>query len=207
MKTKALAAALAIGLFASASAEATILQDNFDPINAGNWQALSNATTLGVPGPEFFDGQALYFDGNGFRAATTIALDLTNSNTISFRLKIGDTLDTATFENADPGEDVHLQYSLNGTNFFNIAIFDTEDPLYADTWGLADIAIPVAAMTNATYIRWAQASHSGSGFDNWAIDNVHIDGGATGISEPASLAVFGLGLAGLGIARRRRRKA
>jgi hypothetical protein len=38
----------------------------------------------------------------------------------------------ARFENAGAGEDIALQYSLDGTNFLNIQIFDTEDALYDD---------------------------------------------------------------------------
>jgi hypothetical protein len=34
--------------------------------------------------------------------------------------------------------------------------------------------IPTTAITDTTQFRWRQVSHSGSNFDQWAIDNVSL---------------------------------
>ena len=38
------------------------------------------------------------------------------------------------------------------------------------------ITLPVGARTTGTVLRWRQLSHSGSGYDEWAIDHIRITG-------------------------------
>ena len=54
------------------------------------------------------------------------------------------------------------------------------------------------------FLEWRSVDFSGSGSrDELALDNININSQAAGIAEPATLALLGLGLAGLG--RRRSR--
>ncbi|MBW3541000.1 MAG: hypothetical protein KY476_12075 [Planctomycetes bacterium] len=156
------------------------ISDDFDPqADPGTFPAagLSNGRELGAPAGEFFSGNAFYFDGPGNRFATTDAFNASAGGNISFVLKIGgptDAQETATFENADNGEDIVLEFSANGGPFTNIATFDTEDANFAGTFGSVNLAIPAAAQTTSTVFRIRQVAHSNTGFDNWAIDNFNL---------------------------------
>lgn len=172
-----------------------ILEEDFDPITSSNW-TLSNASVKGSPSSEFFDGNALHFSGSGVRSASTNSFDLSTGGLLSFMLKIGGTNDTATFEDADAGEDVLIQYSANNGSWVNLQIFDTEDVLYKDTWSLVNISIDGLAMTDDTKFQWTQTRHSGSNWDNWAIDNVTLSNNID-VPEPSTLAIFALGMMGL----------
>ncbi len=176
-----------------------ILEEDFDPITSADW-TLSNGSVLGNPASEFYSLNALHFNGSGTRSATTNAFDMTTGGLLSFMLKIGGTNDTALFEDADAGEDVLIQYSTNGGSWTNLQVIDTEDATYKDTWGMVNLSITGAAMSNNTKFQWIQASHSGNNWDNWAIDNVSLTNNVN-VPEPTTFAIFALGM--LGLASRR----
>lgn len=172
-----------------------ILEEDFDPITSSNW-TLSNASVIGSPASELFDGNALHFSGSGIRSASTNSFDLSTGGLLSFMLKIGGTNDTSTFEDADNGEDVLVQYSANNGSWVNLQIIDTEDELFKDNWGMVNLSISGLAMTDNTKFQWVQATHSGSNWDNWAIDNVALSNNVD-VPEPSTLAIFALGMMGL----------
>lgn len=174
-----------------------ILDEDFDPITQEDW-TLSNASVLGNPASEFFSLNALHFNGSGTRSATTNAFDMTTGGLLSFMLKIGGSNDTATFEDADSGEDVLIQYSANNGAWTNLQVIDTEDVKYKDNWGLVSLDIAGLAMSNNTKFKWVQARHSGNNWDNWAIDNVQLSNNVSvDVPEPSTFAIFALGLLGL----------
>ncbi len=181
-----------------------ILEEDFDPITSANW-TLSNGTVLGNPVSEFFELNALHFDGNGARSATTNAFDMSTGGLLSFMLKIGGANDTATFEDADSGEDVLIQYAANDGAWENLLVIDTEELLYKDAWGMVNISITGLAMSSNTKFQWIQAKHSGNNWDNWAIDNVKLSNNVD-VPEPSTLAIFALGMMGLA-SRRFKKKA
>ncbi len=146
--------------------------DDFEPdINQDQWQEISN----GVANNNFGgDGNSLYFSGGSSggnsRFATSNALDLTEGGSISFDIIFGNSANGG--ENADGGEDVVLEYSIdNGTTWNNLGTYDTED--YTN-WSSQTKAIPVAAQTDATQLRWRQVNQSGSLYDNWGLDNIQL---------------------------------
>lgn len=190
---------LSVSSFANAG---LILNEDFDPITAANWTILGG-TTLGNPSSEFFSQNALHFNGTGTRSAATVGFDLSTGGMLSFVLKIGGPNDTATFENADSGEDVVLQYSNNNGAWTDIITFDTEDLNYRDTWGAVNIDLASLILGSNTQFQWSQVQHSGTSFDNWAIDNVRLTNNVE-VPEPTSVAILGLGL--LGLASRRLKK-
>ena len=146
--------------------------DDFDPgIDATQWSSISGGTAYGSCGV-VSGTNALYFNGSGIRDAITFDMETQGGGLISFYIRIG----TGSFpcENADGGEDVVLQYSNDGgLSWTNIAIF------YADnypSWTYIEEEIPAGAQSASTRFRWYQVSHSGSGYDNWSIDDVLISG-------------------------------
>ena len=193
---------LSVCLLAGSVNAATLLDENFDPINASDW-TISNGGVRGASSSEFFDGNALHFNGSGRRGAYTTGLDLSSGGDISFRLKIGGPDDTRLFENADNREDILFNYSIDsGSSWVNLFTFDTENTLYRDTWGLANFVLTSAASTANTMFQWTQARHSGRRYDHWAIDNVVINnnvpsgGNNSAVPEPSVIAFLGLSLLG-----------
>ena len=67
-----------------------------------NWASISNGTVMGASYPlEFHDGNALRFAGSGTRSATTVPLNVGSGGTVEFRMRIGNSPETALFEDAD----------------------------------------------------------------------------------------------------------
>lgn len=112
-------------------------------------------------------GNALYFNGTGVRSATTGPLDLSNGGRIYFALKIA--AGTAPCEDADPGEDVVLEHSLNGTTWTVLTTY-SESAYPAFTF----VEATIPALSATARIRLRQLSNSGAGQDNWALDNLTI---------------------------------
>ncbi len=187
---------LLLGSLSSANAS-QLLVETFDPISASNWN-ISGGVVEGTGNSEFFNGNALRFNDSGLRSANTVGYDLSTGGNISFRLKIGGPNDTTLFEDADSGEDIAFNYSIdNGSSWVNLFIFDTENTLYRDTWGVASFNIVGAAISGSTLFQWEQVDHSGTTFDNWAIDNVSINNNISSVPVPAAVWLFGSGLMGL----------
>lgn len=175
----------------------TLLTETFDPIDATAW-TITGGTTEGSGHPEFLDGNALRFSGDNERSANTTGYDVSSGGVVSFNLKIGGSNDTSLFENADSGEDVFFNYSINDGATWNLLhVFDTEDLVFSDTWGLANIDITGAAATTNTLFQWIQSSHNDSRFDHWAIDNVTISNDSvSAVPLPAAAFLFGPALLG-----------
>ena len=151
------------------------IYDNFD-INIDNsqWFQINNGVANNNFGPQFNNGasdnsNSLFFTGNGSRGAATNSTDVSYGGTITFDLIFGNSNNGG--ENADLGEDVALEYSLDGVNWINIATYDQDT--YTN-WTRITQLIPLAAQSSNTQFRWQQLSHSGGNFDNWGLDNVEI---------------------------------
>ena len=117
-------------------------------------------------------GDALYFDGNTVRNAETVDFNVSGGGSIDFWLHIAD-VTVGTCENADPGEEVVLEYSINGGGtWVNINTYlTTAYPAFAPV----SEPIPAGAQTSSTRFRWAQPNFSGSCCDHWAIDDMVIN--------------------------------
>lgn len=199
MKLIKVIATLSILLVSSYANAGLIMDENFDPITSSNWSILGG-TTLGAPSAEFYDQNALIFNGSGTRSATTIAFDMTSGGMLSFLLKIGGPNDTSTFEDADGGEDVLIEFSLDGSSWSQLQLIDTEDSNYRDTWGLVSLDFTGLVLGATTQFRWTQVTHSGTTYDNWAIDNVKLSNNVA-VPEPSTLAIFSLGIFALAARR------
>jgi gliding motility-associated-like protein len=146
-----------------ADLEEVTFEDNMDPgVSWGLWCEVLNGSESTDCGS--VSGNAMYFNGAGDRFASTEPLDLTAGGSIQFALKIA----TGAFpcDNADPGENVVLEYSTTEIGLY----FEASYPVFTDI----AVDIPAGAMTAATNLRWRQLANSGDGQDNWALDNVYI---------------------------------
>ena len=80
-------------------------------------------------------------------------------------------MDQGNCDNAESSEGIYLQYSTNGSTWYNIQYFYT---YYSMT---ATATIPAAAMTSSTQLRLYQQSYSGSSYDAWIVDDFEVDAG------------------------------
>lgn len=133
-----------------------------------NWQAVSTlsiADTCGNP-----TNFALYFDNNGNRFLESNDVDVSNGGIIRFDLLIGGGVNSCT--DADPGEDVVLEYSLNGGGLWNIidTYLESEYPDFISI----EVDLSIDAWSPSTRFRWRQLSNSGAGDDIWALDEIQI---------------------------------
>jgi len=145
-----------------------IFEDNFDPgIRWGLWQEIENGSQSTACGS--VSGNALYFNGAGNRLAETIPVDVSAGGTVSFALQYGDAL--APCDAPEAGEDVILEYSTNGATWTAMQTI-----FYINVNGLEQFSfdIPTGAQSATTSFRWRQLSNSGTGEDNWLLDNVAV---------------------------------
>ncbi|MBK7751403.1 MAG: gliding motility-associated C-terminal domain-containing protein [Flavobacteriales bacterium] len=162
----------------------TIAFDPLDLAPATFWSAINGGTVANTCGSA--TGNALLFTGSGTREARTNALDVVNGGALDFQVYIA--TGTAPCENADPGDDVVLEYSINGGGSWTP--FDTMLESQFSTFTSRRVEVPMLARTNATLFRWWQLAHSGAGQDVWAIDNViitHIDNAPGGMQWSPSV--------------------
>ena len=72
---------------------------------------------------------------------------------------------------------------------------------------MVNLSITGLAMSNNTKFQWIQAKHSGTHWDNWAIDNVSLSNNASvEVPEPSTFAIFALEMIGL-VTRRAKKQA
>lgn len=151
-----------------ADLERVLFADAFEGSPASWWQSIQGGSISDACGS--VAGEALYFNGNGIRSATTPTMDLSEGGMAHFALKIG--AGTAPCDDADPGEDVVLEYSVNGTTWIVL------ETLYEDAYPqftLVDVEVPPLGSAGSTaQLRWRQLTHSGAGQDNWSLDNLLI---------------------------------
>lgn len=101
----------------------TTILDDFDPdIDNSQWDEIIGATAQSTfPGT---DGNALFFGlGTETRAATTIPAAPSPGSAVEFDLIFADS-DGNGLNNPESGEDVVLEYSLDGTNWIEVQRFD-----------------------------------------------------------------------------------
>jgi hypothetical protein len=112
----------------------------------------------------------LYFNGAGIRSATTGPLDFSAGGVAHFFLKIA--TGSSPCDDAEPGEDVVLEYTVDGTTWILLRTFhESAFPVFTHL----KVTIPaLGGPATNTQVRWRQLSNSGVGQDNWSMDNVLI---------------------------------
>ncbi len=146
--------------------------EDFDPdTDRTLWDDFSGgaqANRFARPAGDLSSGNSLWFGGAGSRHATTIPLDTRNGGRVSFLVALGSG-SRGRWEQADPGEDVVVEYSVNGAPFVP---FGT--PVGSSAWEEVEFDLPAPAEAFGTRLRFHQRSHTGRGLDHFAIDNVRF---------------------------------
>ncbi len=153
----------------------TGMADNFNSGSSGpGWLSLSGAGVFNG-GNGFGGSPVLWFGSGETRSATTRPLNLSSNSRITFRFRAGNTsVDGSSYwENSDPGENVVMEYSLDGLSWIQFATLSTLSA-ESGTWTDQSLLLPAQARSPGTMVRWRQLSHSGSYYDTWALDDVSI---------------------------------
>jgi hypothetical protein len=80
------------------------------------------------------------------------------------------------WDTSEWNEYVILEYSKdNGASWTGIEVLDTTDPLFSE-WTAYSIPLPQAAWGSHTQLRWRQSDNSGAGFDQWALEDMCLEG-------------------------------
>jgi len=155
-----------------------------DDFNAGFdptvWGTVSGAS-VGNPCVAY-NGTALNFDAAN-RDLITNGASVTNCTTINFCMWVANNSSTGTgCENADMGEDIELNYSINGgATWVNLVTYATGDwdntGPYNNAWQCFTVTIPAAAQTGNTMFQWTQIGGYGTTIDNWALDDISVSCG------------------------------
>ena len=148
--------------------------DDFDPgINQTMWSELEGGTLGG--GCTSMSGFAMFFGGaTAERYAESYPIDATACGLLDFCLFIGNAGSPVGCENADAGEDVVLEYSINGgVTWVPIITYDESQWDANNNWQCFTVPIPPPAQTTSTAFRWRQLSFTANS-DNWALDNVSL---------------------------------
>jgi gliding motility-associated-like protein len=146
----------------------TLQRDELDGTPGPIWQSIEGGTINDVCGA--LSGNALYFNGSGQRAATTVPFDMSLGGRLRFGLRIAN--GTAPCDNAEGGEGVLLEYSTNGGSDW--ATLSTYDQAAFPNVATVEAEVPGAAQTEATLFRWRQTLNATADEDNWVLDRVTI---------------------------------
>ena len=154
--------------------EATAYTDSFDPVaNSSLWALFEGevaANTYGQAAGTGSSGNSLWFNGNNTRSATTVPLDTTGSSIIRFKIALGNSSAPWEDVNIGEGEEIVIEYSIDGVTFTSLG-----GPFVNKTWQEFTLPLLQVAKTAHTRFRFRQLGHSGSSFDNWAIEDLFID--------------------------------
>ncbi|WP_343606677.1 PKD domain-containing protein [Fluviicola sp.] len=163
-----------------------VLNETFNTGGFGSgWSSTPGSTNFNNPcSSNGVDGTTHAWMGSSTsvpRTLTSAPYNLTSATagvSICFDLLFAEQGDAAPCEGPDePDEGVYLQYSINGgATWIDIHYFDPNggnDPQLTN-WNNWCFALPAAAITSNTLIRWHQTADSGADYDHWGIDNVQI---------------------------------
>lgn len=148
--------------------ERVVWRDNFDPaISWGDWESILNGVESSVCGT--VSGNGLYFNDGFPREAITVPMDLSGNATVYFSLKIAN--GTAPCDDAEPGDNVTLAYSVAGGPWVTLQTF--YESAYPDFTEIV-VILPPAACNPNTRLRWRQSGSYTFNQDNWVLENAYV---------------------------------
>lgn len=155
-----------------------IVADDFDPgYDTGVWSSITSGTAFNG-GLGFLGSNALWFGSSGTRAAATVPLNIISLGYLEFKIRAGNqAVDGATYwNNAESGENVVVEYSLDGVSWTAIQTLNMVFPNHS-TWTSYFVQVPQGAVSSATRFRWRQLTHSGGTNDTWALEDLCVYSG------------------------------
>lgn len=162
----------------------SVFTETFNSGAPTGWQSTAQATYSNPCDPNGVDGTTHLWMGDATgvpRQLTTTAFNFSTATagaTICFDMLFAEQGDASPCEGPDePDEGVYLQYSINnGATWVTINYFDPNGGNDASliNWNNWCFALPAAALTANTQIRWFQDNDSGADYDHWGLDNVNI---------------------------------
>ena len=211
----------------AAAQQVTVFSDNFEggALSAAKWQTVTgNYGTGGVYNggatyASYFPSNTIYFrSSSGTRAGRTATMSLARSDTTNSRAQLffdlryqngsgtGSANTGLPFDELDAAtENIVLEYTLDGSAYTTLQTFAYNNGAYRNGFVTVTVNLPSATWASGANVsfRWRQLGFTtGSDiYDNWAIDNVRI----VTNPEPGTLALFGIGAAGLAVRISRRR--
>ena len=165
----------------------------FGASSAGNAvSVVANGTGTGTAGGFAAGGNQIRFGsggGAGARTLTTVALNLTTAVSVTLNAISGNNSNGG--ELPDSGENLVLQYSLNGTTYILIdSLMVPGNPSYplSPTFSNFVKTVPLAARTASTFLRVQQATASSGTIDNYGIRTITVTrtgggGSSVGVSD------------------------
>lgn len=165
-----------------------IFTEDFDPfIDPSNWSStIGGFETLGCNADS---GNAWLMNGGGLREIITNDLNVSAGGTVDFRVYMSNGSDGCNA--AEGGEDVYLDYSINGgASWVNFGFYD--EFIFTPTFSNVSENIPVAAQTGSTRFRWRQINHDCTNCDIAMIDDIAINSSFVQLS-PSSSVIGALG--------------
>ncbi|MEW6302819.1 MAG: hypothetical protein AB1705_05065 [Verrucomicrobiota bacterium] len=153
-----------------------LLEDNFDPqLDTNLWASVAGGTVTNGVSFSFHNGNALKFHADGAREAVTTRIPIDSPTVVEFYFRTGyQFFDGAGWNDSEPGENVVVEYSIDGTNWVLATILDTPFHQVWPRWRAISTSLPTTLVGQSAQIRWRQLGHSGSEQDVWAIDDVRI---------------------------------
>ncbi|MBK9759294.1 MAG: gliding motility-associated C-terminal domain-containing protein [Flavobacteriales bacterium] len=142
-------------------------EDDFDGGIGPLWELVQGGASNNLCGA--VNGNALRFNDAGPRVARTIPLDVSAGGSLRFALKLANGV--APCDDVDPGENILVEYSINGSSWTIMANYS--DAQFPD-FGTVVLDIPAGGQSPNTQFRWRQLLNSGLGQDNWVLDDVAI---------------------------------
>lgn len=150
----------------------SIFSEDFDPgTDPALWNSISGGTATNT-GNGFLTSNALFFSSANIRSAETAPLDLSLGGILEFKLRAGNQ-NVDGWNNSEGGENVVLEYSADGATWKTLQTINTIYPA-ASSWAVFRVELPEDSLGNNVRLRWRQLSHSGSGFDVWALDDIAV---------------------------------
>ncbi|MFH2140779.1 MAG: hypothetical protein ABIJ97_00045, partial [Bacteroidota bacterium] len=176
-----------VNLSATGDCTEYLMDNDFNNGTIGTGWTSNAGPMFTNPCPAPVDGTIYLWIGPAMsqpRDLTTVPYNISTGCQICFDMVYATQSQSSPCEGPDlPAEGVHLQYSLNGTNWVDINYWPPDNPNCSGSggydacmtvWNNYCENVPAAAASPNTQFQWHQDQTSSNSYDHWGIDNVQI---------------------------------